>query len=105
MGGGQVEQPPQPRLGIAALAFDLLDHLVDADPLPGVEHLVEERSPAVEVPVEAALCDAEGPGQRLDPDGVGAARGQGLEPLFDPAAAWCPGDWHLAVPYATVWKG
>ena len=103
--GGELVEPAKPRLRVTAFALDVRDHLVDAHPLPGVEHLAEQRLPAVEVPVEAALGDAEGLGERLDPDGVGAAGGQGLQSLVDPAAAWCPGDWHRSLPYATVWKG
>ena len=54
-----------------------LDHLVDAHPLPRVEHLLEQRAAVVEVPVEAALGDAERLCQRLDADGVRAAGGEG----------------------------
>ena len=55
-------------------------HLVDAHPLPGVEHLLEQRAAVGEVPVEAALGDAERLRQRLDPDGVRAAGGEGPQP-------------------------
>jgi hypothetical protein len=53
------EQPPQPCLGVPALAVDALDHVFDASPLPRVEHLVQQRAPVAEVPVEAAAGDAE----------------------------------------------
>ena len=93
-GGGEREQPPQLGPGVPALALDALDHLVDAHPLPRVEHLLEQRAPVVEVPVEAALGDAERPRQRLDPDGVRAAGGKGPQPLIDPAAARRAGEGH-----------
>ena len=67
--------------GVAALALDALDHLVDAHSLPRVEHLLEQRAPVVEVPVEAALGDAERLRQRLDPHGVRAAGGKGPQAL------------------------
>ena len=75
--GGEREQSPQLGPGVPALALDALDHLVDAQPLPRVEHLLEQRAAVVEVPVEAALGDAERLRQRLDPDGVRAAGGEG----------------------------
>ena len=59
-----------------ALLLDTFDHLVDHRPLPAVEHLPEQLAAAGEVPVEAALGDAERPRQRLDPDGVRTAGGQ-----------------------------
>jgi hypothetical protein len=71
------EQPPQPGPGVPTPALDAVDHLVDGHPLPRVQHLLEQRTPAVEVPVEAALRDPERLRQRLDSDGVGAARGKG----------------------------
>ena len=81
------DSAPQLRPGVPALALDALDHLIDARALPRVEHLVEQRPPVVEVPVEAALGDAERLRQRLDPDGVRAAGSQGPQPLIDPRAA------------------
>src|SRR5207253_3809397 len=81
-------QSPQLGPGVAALALDTLDHLVDARPLPPVEDLLEQRPAVVEVPVEAAPGDAERLCQRLDPYGVQAAGGQRPQPPFDPAAAW-----------------
>ena len=41
------------------------------------------------MPIEAAPGDAERLGQRLDPDGVRAAGGEGPQTFFDPAAARC----------------
>ena len=87
-GGGERGQSPQPGPGVAAVALDARDDLVDARALPRVEDLLEQRAPVVEVPVEAAPGDAERLGQRLDPDGVGAAGGQRSQALLDPAAAW-----------------
>src|SRR6185437_14493690 len=81
------EQAAQPGPGVASLALDALDHLFGGGPLPGVQHLVEQRAAVAEVPVEAAPGDAERPGQRLDPDRVGPARRQGPQPLSDPGTA------------------
>ena len=60
-----------------ALALDAIDHLVDDQPLPRVEHLLQQRGPVLEVPVEAALRDAERLRRLLDSDGVGAADAKG----------------------------
>src|SRR5439155_19726940 len=80
--------------GVPAPALDALDYRIVALPLPRVEHLVEKRAPVGEVPVEAALGDAERFGQRFDPDGVRAAGGKGPQPLSDPPAARCAGGGH-----------
>src|SRR5262249_5609111 len=86
-GGRDRRQMPQPRPRVAAFALDSVDHLVDVHPLPPIEHLLEQGPAVVEVPVEAALRDAERPRERLDPDRVGPARGEGLQALIDPAVA------------------
>src|SRR6266496_1685266 len=86
-GGGVREQLPELRAGVATLALKAFDHLVGGRPLPGVEHLGEQRAAVGEVPVEPAPGDAERTGQQLDPDGIRAAGGQGPQPLFDPPAA------------------
>jgi hypothetical protein len=87
---------PQLRPRVAAAGLDALDDLVDAQPLPRVEHLLEQCAPVAKVPVEAALGHAQGPSQRLDADGVGTARGEGAQALLDPARAGCAGLWHFA---------
>ena len=52
-----------------------------------VEHLVEQRRPVVEVPVEAALRDAQGSRQGLDPDRVRPALGERSQAGVDPSRA------------------
>jgi 2-oxoisovalerate dehydrogenase E1 component len=86
-GGDEREQPQQPDARVAAVTLEPLEHLIGSRSLPGVEHRLEQRAPVGEVPVEAAPGDAEGLGERLDPYGVRAARGQGPQSLFDPFAA------------------
>src|SRR5262249_1587127 len=44
-GGGERRQPPQLGPGVPARVLDALDHLVDARPLPRVEHFLEQRAP------------------------------------------------------------
>jgi len=66
------------------VALDALEHLVGGFPFPGVEHLLQQRAPVGEMPVEAAFGDAERLRQDFDPDGVRAARGQGPQALLDP---------------------
>ena len=83
------EQPRSLARASAALALDALDHLFDGRPLPGVEHLLEQRTAVAEVPVEAAPGDAERLGQRLDPDGVGPAGRQGPQPVSIHCCAAC----------------
>jgi len=85
IGSGSLEKvsaPRQPHLGpgAAALALDALEHLIDADPLPGVEHLIEQCVPVGEMPAEAAFGDAERLRQDLDPDGVRAAGRKARKP-------------------------
>ena len=82
---------PHARPRVAALALDALEHVVGAAPLPGVEHLVEEVVPVLEVPVEAAAGDAEPLGERLDPHGLGPSGGERVEPGVDPRRARGPG--------------
>jgi hypothetical protein len=77
---------------LARASLDALEHLVDGLSFPGVEHLLQQRVPVGEMPVEAALCDAERLRQGLDPDGVRAARGEGPQALLDPPATGRPGD-------------
>ena len=97
----QGEQLAQPGPRVAAAPFDGLDGLVDEALLPGVEQSVEQRLTVGEVVVEAALGDAELLGERLDPDGARAARGEqsetALEPGFARSSDWCGHD-----AYATV---
>ena len=73
LGLGVARSIPEPVL-------DALDHLVDARPLPRVEDVIEQGVPVLEVPVEAALGDAEHPRERLDPHRVRAAGGQCPQP-------------------------
>src|SRR6266699_5374930 len=74
------------------MALDALEHLIGAHPLPGVEHLAEQRVPAGEMPVEAALGHAERLRQGLYPDGVRAAGRKGPQAFLDPPATGRPGD-------------
>src|ERR1700722_4599089 len=74
------------------MTLDALQHLIGAHPLPRVEHLVEQRVPVGEMPVEAALGHAERLRQGLDPDGVRAAGRKGLQAFLDPPATGRPGD-------------
>src|SRR6266849_4226149 len=74
------------------MALDALEHLIGAHPLPRVEHLVEQRGPVGEMPVEATLGHAERLRQGLDPDGVRAAGRKGPQAFLDPPAAGRPGD-------------
>src|SRR6266567_8225137 len=74
------------------MALDALEHLICAHPLPGVEHLVEQRVPVGEMPVEAALGHAERLRQGLDADGVRAAGRKGPQAFLDPPATGRPGD-------------
>src|SRR5215510_9764037 len=89
-GEGERARQPQPGPGVAALALDAVEHLIDAHPLPAVEHLLQQRPPVGEMPVEAALGHAERLRQNLDPDGVRAARGEGPQALLDPPATRRP---------------
>src|SRR6516162_4306549 len=106
IGSGSLEKvsaPRQPHLGPgAALALDALEHLIDADPLPGVEHLIEQCVPVGEMPAEAAFGDAERLRQDLDPDGVRAAGRQGPQALLDPPAAGGPGDGGHGLPLSRL---
>src|SRR5215472_13832604 len=74
------------------MALDALQHLIGAHPLPRVEHLVEQRVPVGEMPVEATLGHAERLRQGLDPDGVRAAGRKGPQAFLDPPATGRPGD-------------
>src|SRR5215510_7257938 len=58
---GERERARQPQLGpdVAAVALDALEHLIGGLAFPGVEHLLQQRAPVGEVPVEAAFGDAE----------------------------------------------
>ena len=87
-------------LGVPTTALDAFDHLVDADALPRIEHLGEQRAAVIEVAVEAPLGDAERPCERLDPDRLGATCREGGEALIDPSPARCAGERHR-VGYAT----
>jgi hypothetical protein len=75
--GGEREQPAQLGPGVPAIALDAFDHRVDAQPLPRVEHLVEQRTAVLKVPVEAALRDAERLRELLDSDSVRTADPKG----------------------------
>src|SRR5262249_19885921 len=91
---------------VATLALDSLEHLVGAAPLPGVEHLLEQRVPVHEVPVEAAARDAELLREGLDPHGVRAAGCERAQAGVDPAAAWCARRCrHWLDPYSSVRNG
>ena len=77
VGGGELEEPLDPLAPVGLrVGVDALDDLVDARALPRVEHLLEQRGAVREVPVEAALGDADRLGERLDPDGLRAACGK-----------------------------
>ena len=79
---------PAPPTAARPLVLALGDSLTAGYALDrGLGDLGQQRAPVVEVPVEPALGDAEGPRQRLDPDGVRAAGGKGPEAGVDPAAA------------------
>src|SRR6185437_11788820 len=91
-GEGERARAPYPGPGVAALPLDAFGYLIGAHPLPGIEHLIEQRVPVGEVPVEAAFGHAERLRQRLHPDGVWAARRQRPQTLLDPPAARCPDD-------------
>ena len=77
---------------VAAMALDAVEHLIGAHPLPGVEHLLEQRPPVGEVPIEPALGHAERLRQSLDPDGVRAAGRKSPQALLDPPVAGRPGN-------------
>jgi hypothetical protein len=97
-----------PRPGVAAMPFGAFDHRVGAHPLPGVEHLGEQRVPAGEMPVEPALGDTERLREHLDAHGVWPAGGQGPQALFDPPAAGrsCDGCHSMyTVPYIWLTQG
>src|SRR5271166_5017547 len=91
-GEGQPTRLAQLDPGVAALAFDALDNLPGAHPLPGVEHLREQRTPVGEVPVEAALAHPKGSRKGLDPNSVWPAGGERPQPLIDPAVTRRAGD-------------
>src|SRR5260370_5755036 len=74
------------------MALDALEHLIGAHPLPGIEHLVEQRVPLGEMPVEATLGHAERQRQGLDPDGIRAAGRKCPQAFLDPPATGRPGD-------------
>src|SRR6266581_8883353 len=73
------------------MALDALEYLIGADPLPGVEHLVEQRVPVGEMPVEATLGHTKRLRQGFDPDGVRAAGRKGPQAFLDPPATGRPG--------------
>jgi Protein of unknown function (DUF2867) len=75
--------------------LDPRQHFIDAGALPGVEHLGKQGGAVSEVPVEAALGDAERLGQRLDPDSIGTTGRKGPKPLFNPSSWGRAGRWHL----------
>jgi hypothetical protein len=59
--GSRGKRAGQPQLGpdVAAMALDPFEHLIDTAPLPGIEHLFQQRMTVGEMPVEAALGHAE----------------------------------------------
>ena len=83
--GGQGEESPKLRSGVASLGVDLLDDLIEQAPFPLVEDLVQQGAAIFEVPVEAALGDTELAGDRLDADAVGAGGSKRAQALVDPA--------------------
>src|SRR6266851_7785431 len=74
------------------MALDAVEHLIGAHPLPGVEHLDEQRVPVGEMPVEATLGHAERQRQGFDPDGIRAAGRKCVQAFLDPPATGRPGD-------------
>lgn len=74
--------------GVTATFLDAFDRLVDHHPLPGVEHLLQECAPVIEVPVEPALGNAERFRQCLDADRVWTPDAERSKALFDPTISW-----------------
>ena len=84
---GERARQPQPGPDVAAMALDALDHLVGGLSFPGVEHLLQQRPPVREMPVETPPWSRrECLRERLDPDTIRAARGKCPQALLDPPA-------------------
>ena len=86
----EVGEGTKHRTGRAARGRLLADRR-DTAFCPGGKHRVEQGAPVGEVPVEAALGDAERLGERLDAHRVDAALGERIEGGRDPGLRIEPG--------------
>ena len=91
---GQPGQPPQPGPGVPTVALDRLDHVLQVGPLPRVEHLVQQRPPVREMPVEPALGHPDHLRQRLDPYRVQPSVAQRSQALLHPPLPRRPANRH-----------